>query len=141
MTDCLAVPAGPGLGVELDEAAIHAVTRHRLARIPRVPELQEMRRDLTDRRHFAEQQLFDVQRRLERARVALEVVEHQLAALSADALEKTARRDQSETPVADRACAAARERLATMTVHAALAREAVLELERTKDELLDKLVG
>ena len=100
-----------------------------------------MRRELTDRRHFAEQQLFGVQRRLERARVALEVVEHQLVALSADALEQAARRDQSETPVADRACSAARERLATMTVHEALAREAVLELERTKDELLDKLVG
>ena len=100
-----------------------------------------MGRELTNRRAFVEQQLFDVQLRLERARVALEVAEFHVGALREDASAAEARRHAAETPLADRACAAVRERLAAMAESAARAREVVLDLERTKDGLLDKLVG
>jgi hypothetical protein len=100
-----------------------------------------MERGLTDRRLFVEQQLFDVEVRLERARNELELAEGQLHAVSAQAVAAEKRRAASEIPVADRDCAAAQERLTAIVTSTDHARRLVRDLEHTRDGLFAKLVG
>lgn len=96
---------------------------------------------LTDRRAFVEQRLFDVQLEIERARNEVEFVEHQLAGVEGSATAAVARLTLAETPVAARACSTARGRLAQMRAAAQLAQQRLGTLESARDDLLAKLLG
>jgi hypothetical protein len=100
-----------------------------------------MERGLTDRRQFVEQQLFNIEVRLERARNELELAEGQLVTFRAQVRAAEERRAASETPIADRVCAAAQERLTAIATSTDRVRQLVDDLERTKDGLFAKLVG
>lgn len=90
-------------------------------------------------RRLIERRLSDVHRKLQRARKELEVVDEQWAALAEVAEEAQLRALVSETPLAEvehrdaqrHADAMARSRTAVL--------ESIAELERTQDQLLDKL--
>jgi hypothetical protein len=96
---------------------------------------------LTNRRAFVEQRLFEVAVEIERARNEVEFIEVQLCDLEEDATAAIARLGVAETPVADRACTTARSRLAQMRTAAQTARHHLSVLEVTRDDLLSKLVG
>jgi hypothetical protein len=96
---------------------------------------------LTNRRAFVEQRLFDIQVEIERAQNEVEFVELQLATVQDSANLAVARLELAETPVADRACTTARSRLAEMRAAAELAQQHLGTLVSARDDLLAKLLG
>jgi hypothetical protein len=96
---------------------------------------------LTDRRAFVEQRLFEVQVEIERARNEVEFVELQLAGVEGSAVAAVARLEMAETALAARVCATARVRLAQMRTAAQSAQQRLGTLESARDDLLAKLLG
>ncbi len=90
-------------------------------------------------RSLIERRLVEVNRRLKQARHELVVLEEQLAALSEAAEEARVRALVSETPLADREHREAQKHAEAMARSRAAALGAIAELERTLDELLDRL--
>jgi chromosome segregation ATPase len=87
-----------------------------------------------------ERRLFDVAARLERARAELRVLDEQLAALSEAADEARLRALVSETPLAEREFDEARRHAAALARSRDALAATIASLERTQDELLDRLV-
>lgn len=87
-----------------------------------------------------ERRLWDVNDRLTRAREELVLIEEQLAVFVDDADDARIRSLVAETPIADREWQLASRHAEAMERGRQSARERVAELERLRDELLDKLV-
>lgn len=90
-------------------------------------------------RRLTERRLTEVHRRLQRARRELEIVEEQLAALAEAADDADLRALVSETPVAGVEQRDARRHADAMARSRTAVLESIAELERTQDQLLDKL--
>ncbi len=91
-------------------------------------------------RWLVEKRLFQAAERLKQLRAELKVVDEQLAFLNEAADEARLRALVSETPLADREHREAQKHAEAMTRHRAQLASAILELERSQDELLDRLV-
>jgi hypothetical protein len=90
-------------------------------------------------RRLIERRLTEVHRRLQRAREELAVIEEQLAAL-ADAADETRLRSLvSETPLAEVEHRDAQRHADAMARSRATVLQSITDLERTQDELLDRL--
>jgi hypothetical protein len=100
-----------------------------------------MAQRLTDRRTFVEQQLFDVQMEIERARHELEVADQRLAAVETCATDAAARLGVAETPLASDARVSARVALLECRAAATSARARLDSLESARDGLLDRLLS
>ncbi|MDQ1446063.1 MAG: hypothetical protein QOI20_2527 [Acidimicrobiaceae bacterium] len=87
-----------------------------------------------------ERRLLDVNARLKRAREELAVLDEQLMALADDAEDARVRSLVADSPMADRDYRDADRSAEAMRRGRDAAQAAVAELERTQDELLDKLV-
>jgi hypothetical protein len=92
-------------------------------------------------RFLIERRLSDVADRLKRARADLAVVEEQLAFFAEEADETRLRALVSETPLADRDHHEAQKHADAMARHRADVLASIQELERSQDELLDRLVA
>jgi len=90
-------------------------------------------------RQLIERRLTDVHRRLLRARQELAVIDEQLAVLSDHADEARLRALVSETPLAEVEQRDAQRHADAMANSRAAVVKSIAELERTQDELLDKL--
>ena len=86
-----------------------------------------------------ERRLSDVHRRLQRARKELDVIDEQFAALSEAADEAQLRSLVSETPLAEVEHRDAQRHADAMARSRTSVLESIAELERTQDQLLDKL--
>ena len=91
-------------------------------------------------RWLVEKQLSASAERLRRLRAELKVVDEQLAFLNEAADEARLRALVSETPLADREHREAQKHAEAMSRHRAQLASTILELERSQDELLDRLV-
>lgn len=91
-------------------------------------------------RVLIERRLFDVAKRLRRAREELRVAEEQLAVLVEAADEARIRALVSETPLAQRELAGAQRHADAMTRSRDAAAAEVAELQAVQDQLLDRLV-
>jgi hypothetical protein len=90
-------------------------------------------------RRLIERRLTEVHRRLQRAREELAVIDEQLAAL-ADAADETRLRSLvSETPIAEVEHRDAQRHADAMARSRATVLQSITDLERTQDELLDRL--
>lgn len=92
-------------------------------------------------RWLLERRLSEVSQRLKRLRAELQVVEEQLAFLSDAADEARLRALVSETPLADREHQEAQKHADAMAHHRAGVMASIAQLERSQDELLDRLVA
>ena len=92
-------------------------------------------------RRLIERRLTDVHRRLQRAREELAVIDEQLAALADAADEARLRSLVSETPLAEVEHRDAQRHADAMARHRADVLNQLAELERTQDELLDRLLA
>lgn len=90
-------------------------------------------------RRLIERRLTDVHRRLQRARTELDVINEQLAALAEAADDAQLRALVSETPLAEVEHRDARRHADAMARSRVAVLESISELERTQDQLLDKL--
>ena len=90
-------------------------------------------------RSLVERKLAQVSARLKELRAELGVVDEQLAFFTDAADEARLRALVSETPLADREHADAQKHAVAMTRHRDDVVASILELERTQDELLDRL--
>lgn len=93
------------------------------------------------RRALIERRLFEVSSRLALARQELVVVDEQLAALTEAADEARLRSLVSETPLANRELQEARRHAEAMARSRATVVGAIAELERSMDELLERLLA
>ena len=91
-------------------------------------------------RWLVERRLSEVAGRLRRLRGELEVVDEQLAFFAEAADEARLRALVSETPVADREHHEAQKHADAMARRRADVLDSIQELERSQDELLDRLV-
>ena len=91
-------------------------------------------------RWLVEKRLFQAAERLKQLRAELKVVDEQLAFLNEAADEARLRALVSETPLADREHREAQKHAEAMSRHRAQLASTILELERSQDELLDRLV-
>ena len=91
-------------------------------------------------RSVLERKLSQVGDRLRRARAELAVVEEQLAALAESADDARIRALVSETPIADREHHEAQKHADAMARSRADLVATIADLERTQDDLLDRLV-
>jgi hypothetical protein len=92
-------------------------------------------------RSLIERRLTAVNDRLKRARAELVVIDEQLAALAEAADETRVRALVSETPLADREHDEAQRHADAMARSRATVLSTISELERSQDELLDRLVA
>ncbi len=92
-------------------------------------------------RWLVERKLSEAAERLKGLRVELRVVDEQLAFLADAADDARLRAMVSETPMADREHREAQKHADAMTRSRAQLVAQVAELERTQDELLDRLVA
>src|SRR5436309_9367070 len=92
-------------------------------------------------RWLLERKLTDVAERLKARRAELEVVDEQLAALADAADDARLRALVSETPIAGREHTEAQRHADAMARHRADVLSQLAELERTQDELLDRLLA
>lgn len=90
-------------------------------------------------RRLIERRLTEVHRRLQRAREELAVIDEQLAALADAADESRLRSLVSETPLAEAEHRDAQRHADAMARSRAAVLESINALERTQDELLDRL--
>lgn len=90
-------------------------------------------------RSLIERRLVEVHRRLQRAREELTVLEEQLAVFAAAASETRVRALVSETPLAEHEHREAQKHADAMARSREAALTDIAELERTLDELLDRL--
>ncbi|MGH9067463.1 MAG: hypothetical protein ACRD0J_08255 [Acidimicrobiales bacterium] len=93
------------------------------------------------RRAQIERRLFEVSDRLNRSRAELVVVDEQLRALSEAAEEARVRALVSETPVANRELQETRRHAEAMARSREAAAATVASLERTMDDLLERLTS
>src|SRR5215210_6836170 len=91
-------------------------------------------------RWLVEKRLFQAAERLKQLRAEMRVVDEQLVFLNEAADEARLRALVSETPLADREHREAQKHAEAMTRHRAQLASTILELERSQDELLDRLV-
>ena len=91
-------------------------------------------------RWLVEKRLFQAAERLKQLRAELTVVDEQLLFLNEAADETRLRALVSETPLADREHREAQKHAEAMSRHRAQLASTILELERSQDELLDRLV-
>ncbi len=91
-------------------------------------------------RWLVEKRLFQAAERLKQLRAELMVVDEQLVFLTEAADEARLRALVSETPLADREHREAQKHAEAMTRHRAQLASTIVELERSQDELLDRLV-
>ena len=92
-------------------------------------------------RWLVERRLSESAERLKRLRTELAVVEEQLAFLAEAADETRLRALVAETPVADKEHREAQKHADAMARHRADLLTQVSDVERTQDELLDRLVA
>ncbi len=92
-------------------------------------------------RSLIERRLTQVHRRLKKTREELAVVDEQLAALSDAAEDARIRSLVSETPLADREHEEARRHADAMARSRAELVSTIASLERTQDELLDRITS
>ncbi len=92
-------------------------------------------------RVLIERRLFDVAQRLKRAREQLSVIVEQLTVMSEAADEARIRSLVSETPLAHREYAEAQRHADAMERSRRTVAAEVDELQRTQDELLDRLIS
>lgn len=90
-------------------------------------------------RRLIERRLTEVHRRLQRAREELAVIDEQLADLADTADEARLRALVSETPLAEVEHRDAQRHADAMARSRAAVLESVTELERTQDDLLERL--
>ncbi|MDQ3979652.1 MAG: hypothetical protein M3314_08880 [Actinomycetota bacterium] len=91
-------------------------------------------------RWLVEKRLFQAAERLKQLRAELKVVDEQLVFLNEAADEARLRALVSETPLADREHREAQKHAEAMSRHREQLASTILELERSQDELLDRLV-
>ena len=91
-------------------------------------------------RSLIERRLFEVNRRLQQAREELAVLDEQLAVFVEAADEARMRALVSETPLADREHRDAQKHADAMARSRADLVSSIRELERTRDDLLDRLL-
>jgi hypothetical protein len=91
-------------------------------------------------RRLIERRLTDIAERLKRLRAELQVVEEQQAFFDDAADEARLRALVSETPLADREHHEAQKHADAMARHRSELVASIQELERSRDELLDRLV-
>lgn len=91
-------------------------------------------------RWLVEKRLFQAAERLKQLRAELKVVDEQLVFLNEAADEARLRALVSETPLADREHREAQKHAEAMSRHREQLASSILELERSQDELLDRLV-
>jgi hypothetical protein len=92
-------------------------------------------------RSLIERRLSEVAERQRALRAELAVADEQLAALAADADDARLRALVSETPLAEREHTEAQRHADAMARHRADVLAQLAELERTQDELLDRLLS
>lgn len=92
-------------------------------------------------RRQVERKLSEASDRMKGLRVELRVVDEQLASLAEAADDARLRALVSETPMADREHREAQKHADAMTRHRTQLVAQVQELERSQDELLDRLVA
>jgi hypothetical protein len=92
-------------------------------------------------RWLVEKQLSASAERLRNLRSELAVIDEQLAALADAADESRLRALVSETPLADREHSEARKHADAMAVHRQQVVASIAKLERSQDELLDRLLA
>ena len=92
-------------------------------------------------RWLLERRLSDSSQRLRRLRSELAVADEQLLVLGDAADEARLRALVSETPLAEREYRQARRHADAMNRHRARLAEAIAQLQRTQDELLDELAA
>ncbi len=92
-------------------------------------------------RSLIERKLFEVAERLRALREELSVADEQLAALAEAADDARLRALVSETPIAGREHTEAQRHADAMARHRADVLLQLTELERTQDELLDRLLA
>jgi hypothetical protein len=92
-------------------------------------------------RSLIERRLFEVAERLKALRDELRVADEQLAVLADAADDARLRALVSETPLAGREHTEAQRHADAMARHRAEVVEQLAELERTQDELLDRLLA
>jgi di/tripeptidase len=92
-------------------------------------------------RSLIERRLFDVAERIRALRDELSVADEQLAALAEAADDARIRALVSETPIAGREHNEAQRHADAMARHRADVVNQLAELERTQDELLDRLLA
>ena len=92
-------------------------------------------------RWLTERRLSEVAARLKRQRAELSVIDEQLIFLVEEADEARLRALVSETPLADKEHRAAQKHADAMARQRASVVASIQELERTQDELLDRLVA
>lgn len=92
-------------------------------------------------RALIERRLVELTGRLKRLREELRVAEEQLARLADDADDARLRALVSETPLADRDHRDAERHADAMRRHHASVAAEIAELERSQDELLDRLAA
>jgi chromosome segregation ATPase len=92
-------------------------------------------------RWLVERRLTESAERLKRLRTELAVVEEQLAFLTEAADDTRVRALVSETPLADKEYREAQKHADAMARHKAELLTQVRDVERTQDELLDRLVA
>jgi hypothetical protein len=88
-----------------------------------------------------ERQLVDLSERLKQLRSELSVADEQLAALAEEAEDARLRALVSETPLAEKEHRDAEKHAAAMKRHHDEVAEAIAGLERSQDELLDRLTA
>ncbi len=91
-------------------------------------------------RWLVEKRLFQAAERLKQLRAEMKVVDEQLLFLNEAADEARLRALVSETPLADQEHREAQKHAEAMNRHRAQLASTILELERSQDELLDRLV-
>ena len=91
-------------------------------------------------RWLVEKRLSQAAERLKRLRAELKVVDEQLLFLTEAADEARLRALVSETPLADREHREAQKHVEALMRHRNTVAASIQELERSQDELLDKLV-
>lgn len=92
-------------------------------------------------RKLVERRLIEVSGRLKTLQEELRVVDEQLEHFAQEADDARIRALVSETPVADRELREARKHLDAMQRHRADVASEIAKLERTQDELLDRLAS
>jgi SMC interacting uncharacterized protein involved in chromosome segregation len=92
-------------------------------------------------RSLVERKLTQVGSRLKQLRAELVESEEQLAQLADEADDARLRALVSETPLSDKEYREAQRHAEAMTRHRAKVTAEITELERTQDELLDRLVA
>jgi predicted nucleic acid-binding Zn-ribbon protein len=92
-------------------------------------------------RTLLEQRLTDVAERLVALRGELAVADEQLAHFANEADEARLRALVSETPLADREHREAQRHAEAMGRHRATLQAEIAELERTQDDLLDRMIA